>query len=83
MKNRIVKVELKLLENEHWQVEVTKEFAPEHGGGSQVFTEPGSPSIHRALEVAREMVTLSPGQRTKEQELSPELQKRYVEGWFK
>lgn len=63
-KNRIVQVTLTLQADDAWSVEVLKEFAPEHGGGTQVFREPGSASIHRALDVAREMVTVSPGQRT-------------------
>ena len=64
LKNRIVQVTLTLGADEAWSVEVLKEFAPEHGGGTQVFREPGSASIHRALDVAREMVTVSPGQRS-------------------
>jgi hypothetical protein len=64
-KNRIVKVELVLNEAAgSIEVRVTKRFAPEYGGGKQVFTEDGGVSFHRALDVARGMVTLSPGQRT-------------------
>lgn len=63
--NRIVEVKLEwIADQERWMVSVTKEFAPEHGGGSQVFSENGGPEIHYALDVARRMVTLSPGQRT-------------------
>jgi hypothetical protein len=65
--NRIVEVKLTLrtdLPYPEWVVEVTKEFAPEHGGGTQVFVEPGGALVHFALDVARGMVTLSPGQRT-------------------
>ena len=59
--NRIVKITVSLHEA-GWLVEVTKEFAPENGGGSHVFQEWGGHQIHRALDVAREMVTVSPGQ---------------------
>lgn len=65
--NRIVEVCLRLKAEhgyESWEVAVRKEFAPEYGGGSQIFREDGSPSIHRALDVAREMVTMSPARRT-------------------
>lgn len=63
--NRIVKVELVLNEADGTiEVRVTKRFAPEYGGGKQVFAEDGGISFHRALDVARGMVTLSPGRRT-------------------
>lgn len=65
--NQIVEVKLTLrkdLPKPRWLVEVTKEFAPEHGGGTQVFSEPGGLSVHFALDMARRMVTVSPGQRT-------------------
>lgn len=64
MKNRIIKVELVLLDNGTISVHVTKEFAPKYGGGTQTFDEDGGISWHRALDVAREMVTVSPAQRT-------------------
>lgn len=57
--NRIIEVKLTFL-HEEWKIEVTKEFAPEHGGGSQVFTRSGGPQIHEALRRAAEMVTLMP-----------------------
>ena len=47
-----------------WEVAVTKAFAEEHGGGQQTFRENGGSHLHRALDVAREMVTVSPGKRT-------------------
>lgn len=63
--NRIVEVKLSLDDaSGRWIVSVTKEFEPQYGGGSQVFQEDGTPAIHRALEVAMGMVTVSPGQRT-------------------
>jgi hypothetical protein len=62
--NRIVEVKLTLDDVGDWLVEVKKEFAPEHGGGSQTFVEFAGPEVHRALDVARSMVTLSPGQRS-------------------
>ena len=69
--NRIVKVELTLVEavpgptnnNDRWRIDVTKEFAPQYGGGEQVFTEHAI-QIHRALDKAREMVTVHPAYRT-------------------
>ena len=62
--NRIVEVKLTLSGECSWIVEVKKEFAPEHGGGSQVFTEYGGADIHNALRKAASMVTLTPGTRT-------------------
>jgi len=62
--NRIIEVRLTMQEDGSILVQSTKEFAPEHGGGTQTFTEQGGRSFHRALDVARGMVTLSPGQRT-------------------
>jgi len=59
--NRIVQVKLTLTQA-GWLVEVTKEFAPENGGGSEVFREHGGTEIHHALDVARSMVTLTPAQ---------------------
>ena len=61
--NRIVKVEITLT-GDRFQVAVTKEFEAQYGGGSQVFLEDGGGSLHYALDVARGMVTLSPGART-------------------
>ena len=46
-----------------WEVAMTKEFAPENGGGAQTFTELAG-GTHHALDVARGMITLSPGRRT-------------------
>ena len=63
--NQIVEVKLVLnKETKSWVVSVTKEFAPEHGGGSQVFQEDGGGGVHRALDVARGMVTMHPARRT-------------------
>ena len=61
--NRIVKVEISMT-GDHFQVAVTKEFEEQYGGGSQVFVEDGGTNLHRALDVARGMVTVSPGRRT-------------------
>jgi len=57
--NRIVEVKLTYHASE-WKIEVTKEFALEHGGGSQVFVGSGGSEIHEALRRAAEMVTLTP-----------------------
>ena len=62
--NRIVRVTLSWNDADGWLVEVGKEFAPECGGGYQIFRESGGSHVHRALDVARSMVTLTPGQRT-------------------
>ena len=61
--NRILRVTVILLEDNTWRVDVLKEFAPEHGGGQAIFSE-SAPSIHVAMDVARGMVTMSPGTRT-------------------
>lgn len=62
--NRIVKVEINLADNGHFVVSVTKEFAPQYGGGTEVFQEDGGVNMHRALDVARGMVTFSPARRS-------------------
>jgi hypothetical protein len=62
--NRIIKVEIEINGEGFFEVNVTKEFAPEYGGGTQVFWEMGGRSLHHALDVARGMVTVSPGRRT-------------------
>lgn len=58
------KVVIDLLENGHYEVRVTKTFSPEHGGGEKTFVETAGPEIHRALDVAKGMVTVSPTYRT-------------------
>ncbi len=58
------RIEIELMENGSYQVRVTKAFAPEHGGGEETFTELGGKSPHRALDVARGMVTCSPSLRS-------------------
>jgi len=67
--NRIIEVKLTLTSSS-WLVEVTKEFAPEHGGGTQVFTEYGGVEIHEALRQAARMVTFLPAQRGGPQHLA-------------
>jgi hypothetical protein len=62
--NRIIEVKLTLTPSDLWHIEVTKAFAPENGGGVQVFREWGTREIHRALEIAKEMVTMHPARRT-------------------
>jgi hypothetical protein len=57
--NQIIEVKLTLREDD-WKIEVTKEFSPEYGGGSTVFTRSGGNQIHEALRRAAEMVTLTP-----------------------
>jgi hypothetical protein len=57
--NAIVRVTLILLKDGNWRVDVHKAFAPEHGGGTAVFSEHGGSNVHAALQVAREMVTFS------------------------
>lgn len=61
--NRIIKVEIHMV-GEDYVVETTKEFEDQYGGGTQVFRESGGRSLHYALDVARGMVTVSPGSRT-------------------
>lgn len=61
-KNRIVRIEAVMINDNTWSVRVTKEFAEEYGGGSQTFVEQAG-SMHRALDIARGMVTVSPGTR--------------------
>jgi hypothetical protein len=63
--NRIIEVKLRLTDD-GWSIDVTKEFAPEYGGGTQTFSDyvGGAANVHRALDVARGMVTLHPSWRT-------------------
>lgn len=63
--NRIIKIEITLNPKTMlWMVAVTKEFAPQHGGGTQTFREVCYGGPHTPLDVARGMVTLSAGSRT-------------------
>jgi hypothetical protein len=55
-----IRIEIELLADSYYAVHVTKSFDVEHGGGTQTFSESGGISIHRALDVARSMVTVSP-----------------------
>jgi hypothetical protein len=64
--NQIVEVRLTLTDG-MWTVEVRKEFEEQYGGGEEVFRENGGTHVHRALDVAREMVTVSPGRRNQKQ----------------
>ena len=61
--NRIIKVEITITDAGRFVVAVTKEFEEQYGGGTQVFREDAG-HLHHALDVARGMVTLSPGSRT-------------------
>jgi hypothetical protein len=60
--NRITEVRLNLLPDGSWAIAVTKEFAPERGGGSQIFIENGGTDLQAALRKAAVMVTLTPDQ---------------------
>lgn len=62
--NRIIEIKLTLTEDQTWLVQVRKLFSEENGGGEQTFTENAGGSIHRALDLARELVTVSPARRT-------------------
>jgi hypothetical protein len=57
----ITEVRISRLSNGFYQVDVTKEFAPEYGGGSQTFTAPEAvANPHTALDLARSMITVMP-----------------------
>jgi hypothetical protein len=60
-KNRIVEVKITLVDDNQWEIAVTKEFEEKNGGGTATFREFSS-HIHGALDVARGMVTVSAGQ---------------------
>lgn len=62
--NRIISVHLEINSTGGWTITTTKEFEERYGGGTQQFTERATGGIHHALDVARGMVTLSPGART-------------------
>jgi len=64
--NRIIKAEVVLLAGT-WFARVTKEFAPEHGGGTQVFAERVDSLAHGLRQVCR-MVPLVPDARTNKKE---------------
>jgi hypothetical protein len=73
--NQIIEIRLRLDKTSRiWKVEVTKEFEEQYGGGEQTFTET-APHMHRALDTAREMVTVSPGQRTDIERGTPDATK--------
>ena len=66
--NRIIEVKISLDEGGHegvnwWKIEVRKEFEEQYGGGEQTFTE-YAPTMWRAIEEARGMVTMHPARRT-------------------
>ena len=59
--SRFIKIEVVFLPNNaHYEVRVTKQFDAEHGGGTQTFRGIGGVNPHRALDVAKEMITVSP-----------------------
>jgi hypothetical protein len=62
MENQIVSVHLDLIDG-RWGVTVEKTFEPRYGGGSQRFRFEAGPSVHHALDIARGLVTVSPGGR--------------------
>lgn len=65
--NRIIKGEVIMLEDGRWYAIVTKEFAPEHGGGTQQFnTGRGWTDIHFAIDDLKALVTVTPAQRLAE-----------------
>lgn len=59
--NRIVEVKLSLMGDGHWSVSVRKEFFVGTRRRGTTFVEHAGPGIHHALDLARGMVTLSPG----------------------
>jgi hypothetical protein len=63
--NRIIRVELAMdYLRDQWIVSLTKGFDSHSGGGQQMFRESGGVNIHRALDVARSMITVSAARRT-------------------
>ena len=56
--NKIIKIELTLLTTGHWEVGVTKVF--DTPDDTLIVKEDGGSGFHRALDVAREMVTWTP-----------------------
>ena len=57
--DKVIRIELILADSGSYAVTITKTFTEEHA----VLTSPpedGSPQVHRALDVAREMVTFTP-----------------------
>ena len=61
--NRIKKVTLELVQDDLWHIEVTKEFAPQFGGGEQTFGG-NALGLGEAMDLAKRMTTAAPGQRT-------------------
>jgi hypothetical protein len=49
-------VELVLNQAGDWEIAVTNEISPEHGGGSRVSTQDGGNEIYKALDVLRRML---------------------------
>jgi len=58
--NEITKVEIKLLDDDHYRVYVPKRFAEEYGGGESTICVSGAlRNVHTALDVAKSAVTLT------------------------
>jgi len=62
--NQIVEVKLTLEDSGMWRIDIRKNFEEKNGGGWQIFSEWTSAGVHHALDIARSMVTVHPGQRT-------------------
>jgi hypothetical protein len=45
-----------LLDDDTWELAVTKAFAPEYGGDVQTSRYNAGPQLHHALSVAREII---------------------------
>ena len=57
--DKVIRIELIMAANGSYAVAITKTFTEEHA----ILTSPpenGGPQVHRALDVAREMVTFTP-----------------------
>lgn len=71
MENKILEAKITLQADGKYLPTVLKSFAPENGGGSQVFSGFRSAGMHAALENLNGMVTMSPAQRDLNAPLSP------------
>lgn len=60
--NQITEIRVTLI-GEHYRLFVTKEFEPEYGGGETTFALGSYAHPHRALDAAKEALTLSPSTR--------------------
>ena len=60
MENEITRIEIKLFDDDHYRVYVTKRFAKEYGGGESTICVSGAiHNLHTALDAAHSAITVT------------------------